>query len=195
MTTQHHPTLKGRYSGGARISVFVLIAPFMFFLATALLAQRPVDFDKSWWASLTQNEKWDFIYGYTDCGPAIQSGLNMGQYEDFISQHVTSNTNSVPTLIRLAPHKVTARPQLSGGEVWKERHGFNDGDLWGDDIDEGRAWVEGYLACESRPVNQVSVDRYVRLIIRHYGNPKRHLDKLADVLEPLLPHKKPEPAP
>ncbi len=182
-----------RHSGTARISVFCFVLAVSLLFTTASFSQPTVHFDKSWWTPLSQNEKWDFIYGFTDCGPAIQSGLSTAQYEEFITQHVTSDPKSVPQLIRLAPHKVRSLPQTPGGEVWKERHGFLNGDLWGDDVDEGRAWVEGYLACEHRPVVQSSVDRYVRQIIHYYAKTKRYSDKLADVLEPLLPPRK-EPA-
>jgi len=133
-----------------------------------------------------QDEHWDFIYGFTDCGRALQSGLNTAQYEDFVSAHVDLDPNSVPKLINLAPRRVRALKQLSGGEVWTEKHGFNDGDLWGDSAVEGRVWVEGYLACKGQRIDVRTADRYVQLMLRHYSNPKRHLDKLADVLEPLL---------
>ena len=181
-----------RHSGEARISVFFILAATVL-LSTPALTQSTVHFDKAWWRSLSKNERWDFIYGYTDCGPAVKSGLNTQQYEDFVSDHVTDKADSVPQLIRLAPQKVKPLPQAAGGEVYAGRHGFNDGDLWGDHIDEGRTWVEGYLACKNRPVYPADVDRYVHLIIRHYENTKRYQDKLANILEPLLPPK-PEPA-
>jgi hypothetical protein len=160
-------------------------------LSTLSFAQQPIRFDKGWWDSLNKNEHWDFIYGFTDCGKALQSGLNTQQYESFVTAHITSTSDSAPYLIALALSKVKALPQQSGGEVWKVKHGFNDGDLWGDDAGEGRAWVEGYLACENRSVDLPSVDRYVHLMLKYYSNPKRHLDKLADVLEPLLHPKTP----
>jgi hypothetical protein len=178
-----------------RISIFWLAVTSVLMFAPMAHAQKSVHFDKAWWGSLDKNEHWDFIYGFTNCGKSVKSGLNMAQYEDFISDHVDSDVNSVPTLILLAPRKVKALPQTPGGEVWTERHGFNDGDLWGNDLNKGRAWVEGYLACEHRPVDLTSVDRYVRLIIRHYAYPNRHLDKLANVLEPLLPAKPEGPQP
>ncbi len=184
-----------RHSGAARISVFCLVATALLMFIGTSYAQQSVRFNKVWWDSLDKDEHWDFIYGFTDCGKAIQSGLNMAQYEDFISDHVSSDPRSVPSLILLAPTKIKALPQVSGGEVWTDRHGFNDGDLWGNDEREGRVWVEGYLACEHRPVDSAFVDRYVRLIIRHYANRKRHLDKLANVLEPLLPPKQSETKP
>jgi hypothetical protein len=189
MTTFHHDPQYRRYFDATRISIFWLAVTSVLMFAVSAHAQKPVRFDKAWWNSLDEDEHWDFIYGFTDCGKPDKSGLNMAQYEDFVSDHVNSDANSVPTLILLAPRKIKALPQAPGGEVWTERHGFNDGDLWGDHTDEGRAWVEGYLACEHRPVSLTSVDRYVRLIIRHYANPNRHLDKLANVLEPLLPVK------
>lgn len=172
-----------------RFLALVLTGVLAFVLVAPLAAQVQVHFDKRWWDSLDKDEHWEFIYGFTDCGSAIQYGLNMAQYEDFISNHVTDKSNSVPKLILLAPHKVRALKQAVGGEVWTDKHGFNNGDLWGDNFDEGRAWVEGYLACENRTVYLSSVDRYVRLILNHYKDPKRHVDKLADVLEPLLPKK------
>jgi len=188
MTTFHHPQY-GCYFGASTISIFWLAVTSVLMFSVTAQAQKPVHFDKTWWNSLDKNEHWDFIYGFTDCGKPDKSGLNMAQYEDFISDHVDSDANSVPTLILLAPKKVKALPQAPGGEVWPGRHGFNDGNLWGDNQGEGRAWVEGYLACEHRPVDLTSVDRYVRLVIRHYADPNRHLDKLANVLEPLLPVK------
>jgi hypothetical protein len=184
----HHPEY-GCYFGASRMFILWLAATSVLMFSVTAQAQKAVHFDKAWWNSLDKNEHWDFIYGFTDCGKADKFGLNMGQYEDFISDHVNSDANSVPTLILLAPKKVKALPQAPGGEVWTERHGFNDGDLWGDHQGEGRAWVEGYLACEHRAVFLTSVDRYVRLIIRHYANQNHHLDKLANVLEPLLPAK------
>jgi hypothetical protein len=190
MNTKRHPTQKGRHSGAARLSVFLTATALMIFLAAPAFSQSLVRFDKSWWNSLSKNERWDFVYGYTECGPAIQSWLNMQQYEDFVSDHVTADADSVPQLIRLAPHKVKPSPHAPGGEVYPGRHGFKDGGLWGDNADEGRAWVAGYLACEGRPAYLPSVDRYVRLIIRHYANSKRESDKLANVLEPLLPPRK-----
>jgi hypothetical protein len=190
MTMFSHNTQYSRYFDATRISLFWLAITFVLMFAVTAHAQKPVRFDKAWWNSLDKNEHWDFIYGFTDCGKPDMSGLNIAQYEDFVSDHANSDADSVPTLILLAPRKVKALPQAPGGEVWTERHGFNDGDLWGDHPGEGRAWVEGYLACEHRPVDIASVDRYVRLIIRHYANPNRHLDKLANVLEPLLPGKR-----
>ena len=178
-----------RHSGAVRISVLCLAAACVPVSANAF-SQSPVHFNKAWWDSLDKDEHWDFVYGFTDCGKAIQSGLNMAQYEDFISEHVSSDLNSVPKLILLAPHKVEALPQTSGGEVWTGPHSFNNSDLWSDWRD-GRVWVEGYLACEHRPAYVTTVDRYVQTMLRHYADPKRHLDNLADVLEPLLPPRKP----
>jgi hypothetical protein len=190
MIARFLPHLLRRHSGAARISVLCLAACSPVW--TRAFPQSPVHFNKVWWDSLDKNEHWDFIYGFTDCGKAVRSGLNMAQYEDFVSENVNSDPDSVPRLILFAPRRVKPLPQAPGGEVWKERHGFNDGDLWGDNASDGRVWVEGYLACEHRPVDLTSVDKYVRLITRHYVNPARHLDKLADVLEPLLPARKQE---
>jgi hypothetical protein len=194
ITSSHNPHHRLCYNA-IRISIFWVSVTSVLMFAAMANAQKSVHFDKVWWDSLDKNEHWDFIYGFTDCGKPVKSGLNMAQYEDFISDHVNSEANSVPTLILLAPRKVKVLPQATGGEVWTGRHGFNDGDLWGNDLGEGRAWVEGYLACEHRPVDLTSVDRYVRLIIRHYANPNRHSDKLASVLEPLLPAKQEGPQP
>jgi len=182
-----------RHSGKARISVLFLIAACLTVLETTAYSQQSVHFDKGWWESLNGDEHRDFIYGFTDCGKAIQSGLNTAQYEDFISKRVDSSATSVPRLILLAPKQVKLLTKTPGGEVWTDKHGFNDGDLWGDHVREGRTWVEAYLACEHRPAYPFQVDRYVRPLVRHYSNPSRHSDKLTDVLESLLPPKKSVP--
>ena len=175
-----------RHSAAARILVFCLALAESLLVPGAAYAQT-VHPNATWWKTMGEPERWDFIYGFLDCGPQLRTGLNVRQYDDFISDHVDSSRNSVPQLIRLAPHMIRKVPPMPGGEVWKERHGFNDGDLWGDHIDEGRAWVEGYLSCEGRPVELRRVNRYVKLMLIYYSKPERHHDKLANVLEPLLP--------
>jgi len=83
-------------------------------------------------------------------------------------------------------------------EVWREKHGFFDGDYWYQlqGVGERASYVAGYLSCETA-LRHKRVTRpaesYVSSINRWYGtenegdlNPARENEKIAYVIQQLL---------
>jgi len=154
-------------------------------------------FNKAWWDSAPHVEQEGFIWGFFDCPSAPKLAAGSTTADDYIKylDKVTGiskqgHDDIVPQALRRAHTKIVGRPTLKGGEVYKEKHGFLDGDWWGDKEgqmpDERLGYVEGYLACEFNRADLHHAALYVKLLNRHFALPANENDKIADALQPLI---------
>ena len=90
----------------------------------------------------------------------------------------------------------------SGGESWRERHGYFDGEYWRQSDDsERQAFVSGYLACRAKYLHlttDVPIAVIVSKISKWYRinpenvsdiDPQRSNDKIGDLLDRILNEK------
>ncbi len=136
------------------------------------------------------------MLGVGDCPKAgkLVYGLSSDDYIAFVDSRVAASANkspdAVPKILRSARHTLAPKPILKGGEEYPEKHGWLDGEWWGDathgDADEKVGYVEGYLSCEFGLVDKRATTSYVRLLNTHYSNPAKEHDKVANVLQPAI---------
>lgn len=143
-----------------------------------------------WWRNLPAPEQTGFVLGYYDCpvGPTMVYGASSDDYIAYIesSEAKFGTSSSVVGLLAAAHRHMSSHPVLDGGEKYRERHGWLDGEWWGDtthgNAQEKQGYVEGYLACKSAKPTQASVSHLRSQIDKHFDHPA----KVANVLEPLL---------
>jgi hypothetical protein len=182
-------------------ALFISLSVFTNLLLSQTIGSKPLRLDEKWWNQrIHDDEREGFVAGYLDCRPRSH-GIN-ASYQDyiiFVGNHVT---NSVPETIELASRTMKPQTISKGGETWRGPHGFLNGGYWGSGskkveaawADLHRGYVEGYLACRKLQVTSSSVNQYVHGINNHYLNAKQEHDFIADVVNPLLPREKSEPA-
>ena len=90
----------------------------------------------------------------------------------------------------------------SGGESWRERHGYFDGEYWRQSDDsERQAFVSGYLACRAKYLH-LTTDVPMAVIVSNISkwyqinpedvsdiDPLRSNDKIGDLLDRILKEK------
>jgi len=162
----------------------------LLFSGTALA--QTLQMNASWWQQTHDAERTGFVLGFYDCPEAPEKirGATSGDYIEFVDRQVQHETRSnalIPDLLRAAHRGIRARPALKGGEVFQEEHGWLDGEWWGDathgNSTEKIGYVEGYLACEARPVDMNHVRQCVDLLNTHFATAGSEHDKIAKVLQ------------
>ena len=167
-------------------------------LSFTVLAEN-LRFTSEWWqVSIHDEERTGFVLGYFDCprAPKTVRGASSGDYIAFVSGKIASanKARSIPTILDQAHRDMHPFAILRGGEEYPERHGWLDGEWWGDaehgNRDEKAGYVEGYLACELGSTSRSHVQRLTAALNQHFKNPRREHDKIGDVLQPLLDHER-----
>lgn len=135
-----------------RLSLFFAVSSLLSYPA---LAQTP-NFDGNWWRDLHDGERVEFLAGFIDCytndfGDNRTFLESWYTYAPKITKYYDSHPKKIARLvIRVlfdvrSPHP--PKP-LEGGEVWTEKHGFFNGDYWGQmSRYEQIAYIDGYLSC------------------------------------------------
>ncbi len=153
--------------------------------------------DSRWWQRASGDEQRGFIYGYQDCRqPAKVAKASITDYQNAVSETLKAvDPNDPKAVTKAIEHAWTTLPSrdITGGEIYSERHGYLDGDWWGGFdgpwppalASADRGYVEGYLMCSSAPVTSEKVGRYQAEINRHYASGQHDRDKIAVVLERL----------
>lgn len=166
--------------------------------------QKPPDvlvFNARWWNQAYNDEQQGFIYGYLDCRPWPKAAkASVDDYQNAVTKALGTgkgnDARDVAKAIQQAAATLKSR-DIRGGENYTERHGFLDGEWWGEDgrqpwpsglADADRGYVEGYLECAAIPATARAVSRYQTAINRHYARGRHSHDKIANVLQPLLSH-------
>lgn len=167
-------------------------------------------YDGAWWITVPQAEKDGFVAGFVDCykyelrGPARFEARPLAEYRDSLSHYFVPGSQHLSESVAKAFGMFADRPgerPPAGGEEWREKHGYFDGNYWRQAFAAGgtshqRGFVEGYLSCNQQlgPHRRVSYsgrpDAYVRHISQWYRfdstsadmEPTRERTKIADVL-------------
>lgn len=164
-----------------------------------------------WWLTTNQYQRLRFVDGYTTCyhymvDPKHPFQENIKLYVErmnaYLKEHPESGDEPVGALLWRAanpPYSKTAVKQAPGGEEWKEKWGYHDGDNdWLLMDDSARlAFIQGFLDCYDKhtnhPEGKFSKPRewYVKAVDDWYGykpnDPSaviesRLNDKIPDVL-------------
>lgn len=183
----------------------------LFILATSM--SRSFDnqsslhhYDGKWWLAQEVIEQQGFINGANDCRVwerkgKIQNPKPVAEEQSLVTEYYKTQTSksdrSVFDVLSDADKSPSKNPQPKGGEVWKEPHGYFDGQWWREaEPKERRGFLEGYLACYTQDAKQKkgkfsgSPDNYLASVNNWYGlkeddrsvNPKREDKKIANVL-------------
>lgn len=138
--------------------------------------------------------------GFFDCSsaPKMVYGATSDDYIAFVKDYLLKvggvSKNAVPVALREAHHDMHSRPVLKGGELYKEKHGWLDGEWWGDaqhgNPEEKLGYVEGYLSCEFGTATAHETHQYVNALNRHFAIEANEHDKIANVLQPILEREK-----
>jgi len=165
-------------------------------------------YDGKWWLSVEEHERVYVIEGYTNCyqflpKPEIKFVESSRAYESrlrtYLEAHAESLKEPVETLLWKMASPVYAQPlDNSGGEKWKGKWGYANGDLWSQMSDLDRlGFIKGFLDCYSRSTKSeqgtFSKPRrsYMKAISKWYGVkaddpgeiiPDRKETKIPDVL-------------
>ena len=185
-----------------------MLMPFLvsyFGTMTPAVGESPVLFNGHWWLLLTQEERSGYINGDEDCyrfelDKIILPSKSADEISEFVTNFYRNNIGNINesafSVIRRADIKMGNVAELKGGEVWKDRHGYWNGDWWRQGQPADRlGFVEGYLSC-LRSIEDKGKQfpndppAYVTFINRWYGlnqetgdvNPQREEAKIGDVL-------------
>jgi hypothetical protein len=153
-------------------------------------------FDSAWWNATRQGEQTGFVLGFFDCpsAPKMVYGASSDDYVTYVDKSIAEagrdSRNAVPVALRQAHEKMHSRQVLKGGEEYKEKHGWLDGEWWGDakrgDPDDKLGYVEGFLACEFGSATVRQREQYVKVLNRHFAVEANEHDKIANILQPVL---------
>jgi hypothetical protein len=157
-------------------------------------------FDQAWWDASNNGEHTGFVLGFFDC-PSPSKAVYNASSDDYIAYvnkalaEVGHNSqNAVPAVLRNAHQQMHSRPVLEGGEVYKEKHGWLDGEWWGDakhgNPDEKAGYVEGFLACEFSSATVRQRQQYIDALNRHFVVEANEHHKIADILQPIIAREK-----
>ena len=164
-------------------------------LFTAAASSQTIRFDSTWWRhSIHDEERTGFVLGYFDCpkAPKEAYGATSDDYVKYVYKYLGSSSkfDTVPPVLQQANFHIHPHPILSGGEEYPEKHGWLDGEWWGDetrgDVDDKTGYIEGYLACELGSANAPQTQRLVKELNLHFSSEKNQHDKIANVLEPMI---------
>ena len=165
-------------------------------IATLLAAgptQRADTLNASWWKQAPKGEQTGFVLGFFDCSHPSSSVrfASSADYRKFLDNYLDRHpTASIPGALHKAPAAMHPAPPIPGGEEYRERHGWLDGEWWGDsnhgDADEKLGYAEGYLSCEYRTTQRTDVRQYVSQVNRYFSKENHQHQKIADVLQPIL---------
>ena len=182
-------------------AVFSRVAAPVFSAAlfSGIAVGQTVPLDRNWWQQAHHAEKTGFVLGFFDCSraPAYVHGATSDDYLRFVDDQVTPASEShglIPEILRKAERGIKARSVLKRGEEYSEKHGWLDGEWWGDathgNPEEKIGYVECYLACESRRVDILHVHRYVDVLDLHFSSIRNEHDKIANILQAQLDREK-----
>jgi len=157
-------------------------------------------FDGRWWAGASYEEKDGYISGHEDCygsgakGPRNTKGWTGRDYMNAVDAYYRSHSENANAAVGLVLETIDrtakSRPLPKGGEIWKEPHGYYDGQFWREASENERlGYLEGYLLCYSKMMNGARVkfsdtpSKY-RTLINEYveSHPKSDDEKLAYIL-------------
>lgn len=160
-------------------------------------------YDGNWWLSVSFDERLGFYSGYDDCytfdvkGPPLSGKpLGWGPYDyvpaisEYYERHPQDRPLSLLEVIVRIRKTASPRPETKGGEVWREPHGYYNGQWWWQASDDTRiGYVKGYLWCYGTMMAKPSA-RFskpagtYRSLMDHYieSNPKADSEKLAHIL-------------
>jgi len=149
------------------------------------LTQGPRKHDGHWWLLLTSEEQAGYINGDSDCYVwELHRKFNNSQSAEDVNELVTDFYRDAPAkrslpvfdAIRAVDLLPPLRKPAPGGEVWKDRHWYFDGQWWRQGTPADRlGFVEGYLACYRAGVKNARsnflepASQYVALINQWYG--------------------------
>jgi hypothetical protein len=163
--------------------------------STQMYGQKLV-FDQAWWNASNDAEHTGFVLGFFDCPSASKMvyGTSSDDYIAYVDKALAkvghNSQNAVPAALRNAHQQMHSRPVLKGGEEYKEKHCWLDGEWWGDakhgDPDDKLGYVEGFLACEFGSATVRQREQYVKVLNRHFAVEANEHDKIANILQPVL---------
>jgi hypothetical protein len=106
---------------------------------------------------------------------------------DYYHRNLHSTLNTAQVALRVAA-RLPGRPSQPGGEVYKGRHGFFDGQWWYESIaPEQLGYVEGYLLCLGRLTTASQAQKLATAITAWYkAHPSREERSIAYVLADQL---------
>lgn len=186
-------------------SWFVVIAATLTLCATALgqrngLQEKTMNYGGEWWLSRSSIEQRGYLNGDADCDTSQLNG-KLGsvppeeKVQAFVNQFYEDPTHwPVPVfrvIRRFDSSDGTSHQVPSGGENWRESHGYWDGLWWkGGTIAKlsQLGYVEGFLACyegeahSPRGTFSKSPAQYASLISGWYDRTGKEDAKIADVL-------------
>jgi len=197
----------------ATIKLWLLLPVLFFGILNSAAGERAPEspastttYDGHWWLLLTSEEQTGFVNGDADCyvfelGKKFRNSQSAPDVAQLVSNFYRDSTEarsaSVYAAIRIVDSLPPLRQPAPGGEQWKERHWYFDGDWWRQGTPADRlGFVEGFLAClgagkkDVRATFSQSPAQYVALINRWYAlnqetgdvDPKREDAKIAGVL-------------
>jgi hypothetical protein len=190
---------------------FVLtVACFSYFcLAVTPPEGKPptsTQYDGHWWLSRDPKEQQGFVSGAADCyiwevKEKLRHSKSAAEDQSSITRFYREDTSrldrSALEVFLDAADQPSQYPAQKGGEVWKEPHGYYDGQWWREaESAERLGFVEGYLACYTQKTKQLKGEfattplDLVSLISGWYGfkeddrsvEPAKETTKIADVL-------------
>ncbi len=113
--------------------------------------------DGTWWRDLSDGERVQFLAGFIDCYANDFGDKNNTFPESWYTYapRISNYYESHPKLVTRPVSRVlfevrgTHPPKLAqGGEVWREKHWFFNGEYWGQiGKYEQIAFIDGYLSC------------------------------------------------
>lgn len=141
------------FSRTTRLFVSFVLNAVLFVPASA----QTHKFDGNWWRDLHDGERVEFLAGFMDCYADDLGDVNKTFTESWytyaprITQYYESHPQKIarPVIWVLFDVRNPHPPKpLDGGEVWTEKHGFFNGDYWGQMSKyEEVAYIDGYLSC------------------------------------------------
>jgi hypothetical protein len=186
------------------------VACFSCFCAAVAPPQRKpltsTKYDGHWWLSRDPKEQQGFVSGAADCyiwevKKKFRYSKSAAEDQSSITRFYRENTSRLhrPLLdvFSDAADQPSQYPEQKGGEVWKEPHGYYDGQWWREaESAERLGFVEGYVACYTQKTKQLKGQfartrpDLVSLIDGWYGfkkddrsiEPAKETTKIANVL-------------
>lgn len=175
---------------------------FLIFVSTLLVAVAAAQkqaLNYMWWHHSSEGEKTGFVLGYFDCpnAPKFVYGATSDDYISFVDKTILNSdmsSEAVPKVLQGAHRNIHVKPIPKGGEEYPEKHGWLDGEWWGDtthgDPDEHLGYVEGYSACGSGFVYDSAETRLlVAKLNHHFGDARNEHHKIANVLQSMIDRK------
>jgi hypothetical protein len=185
-------------------------AILLFLVAMAAMATSHDEeaYNGWWWLHVPLEQQTGYINGDEDCYKFdMHKNLANSKSAREIAQIVThfyetkgNENTSVFVALREADRHPSQEKSSINGEVWRERHGYWDGQWWREGSPFDRlGFVQGFLACHKEgnllaKKFSKTAEEYVILINGWYGlnektgasNPEREDIKIADVISRFI---------